>query len=490
MVGLLQWVGVPVSFILSRFGKTGRDTAGYVASKFTTRILTLCLLPVWTSLLSPTQYGMIGTLGAWGGILAPIVLLGLPSSLIRFCPESLCDAEERHRYLSTAGILIGIAGMLMLLVTFSAGPWIWGLLSSGNIPFYPFVPMIVVTVFLGNAVRLLMAERLAIRDVRSVITLEQLSSTGMILASLFGVAALGWGVYGYILGGLVMSGVTSLFLVHRYVTGGVRWDPKIAKVSLAYGLPLVPQALAAWLLNFSDRVIIERYHPLAESGYYNLASNFGMVMSFLAVSISQATTPGVFAAMSEPTPENRRRIRMMGFGTLGLIAVCAIGMMVAAPPVLGLLAHTRFSAAIVYVIPVVAGFFLFGVYQMFLRPMLYLKHTKTVAAFTIIAAALNVTLNLIYVPSGGAMAAALTTAVSYFVAAILSWLISRRLDDMGLGIATTALLIAIPLASAIVLGPMGSAGWGDLLARMGIGVLGVVAVAAICWRATRTPLNA
>lgn len=475
--------------LLGKVGKTGTDTVAYLCSKFSTRILSLCLLPVWTSLLTPTQYGTLGTVTAWTAVLAPFILLGFPSVLLRFCPDQLCDDKERQVFLSTTWIMVAISGGIMLAATFAVGPALWVWITSGKIPFYPLVPMAVLGAVLTSTGKLVMAERLALRDTRNVIIIEQVTSTVTILAALFGVGVLGLGVVGYLSGGLFVSGLTTIFLFWVYSKKGFHWNSNTAKQCLIYGVPLVPQALAAWALNLSDRVIIEWYHPLSESGIYNLAANFGMIMSFLAVSISQATTPSVFAAMGEATLANRKQLRLMAVGTLGMISACAVGMMAVAPPLLSAVANVRYGAAIAFVIPVVAGYFLFGVYQMFLRPMLFHKRTKIVAMFSLLAALVNVVLNLIFVPSGGAMAAALTTAVSYAVAALCSWFVSVRLDKMELGSVSVLLLITIPVGCGFVLHWIPSDEWLAFFQRVGIGAVGVLVIAAVCFLQMRAPVK-
>jgi len=464
--------------------KTGRDAGIYLGSKFLTKFLALGLLPIWTSLLSPAEYGVIGTLYAWAGFLGPLFLLGLPNAVVRFYPDYRDDPLRWRAFLGNIGLFLFGVSVAIFLTSLLVGPWIWGLVSSEQICFWPLVPIMTASVLLAGFSRLGLFNFMASRSAIRAVSIEQALTTGSILASLFFVGALHWGVEGYLVGGLIGAAVVSLVVVGGFFYRKPFWRVSMAdtKAALVYGLPLVPQALAAWVLNLSSRIMLERFRSLEETGFFTLAVNLSLVMSFVAVSLNQSMTPRYFElCRSEPDERKRHTVQGISVANLGVVGICGLGMMAAAPPVLLLLANVRFAEAVVYVVPVVTGYFFFGIYQMFLRPLLYEKRTKTVAAITVGGSLLNIAMNFFVIPKWGALGAACNMAVSYFaIAAVLVWF-SRKHDKMGISLAIVVLFMALFVVAGFVFQSIPAEGIGFLGIRALVGVGFAAVVGIICW---------
>ena len=414
----------------------GRASSIYLGSKLLTKIVSFALIPVWTFVFSPTQYGIIGNLMAWAGFLSPLIMIGLPSATLRL--KSDCTDEEQWSNFvgSIALILLGMSA-IFLLVSWLAGPFLWSLLTSGEIPYWPLVPITLIAVALGALARLALVVHQAEQQPGKVMAYEQALSTGVIVCALVGVFVFHGGVTGYMLGGLAGAASVSLFfgvtLWQR--CSGFSFERSLATDAIRYGLPLIPQALAAWTLNLSDRVMLERFSGLAEAGLYNLAANFGIVISMVAISINQAVLPQYLqrAKMNFECRSSRSKalhqVVIQGFVVLAAIFVMTAA---AGPLVLGMMVNDRYLGALPPLVPILGGCYFFGIGQFLMSPLFHEKRTGTVAAIAMIGAVVNVALNLHFIPIHGAMAAAYTTFGSYVLTCSLAYFFSRRSDWMGL----------------------------------------------------------
>jgi len=99
---------------------------------------------------------------------------------------------------------------------------------------------------------------------------------------------------------------------------------------------------------------------------------------------------------------------------------------VLAKPIIDIMAAPEYYIGYQIVPLVASGAFLVGLAQRFQGPLTYVKRTDVVMVCTIIPACLNIVLNLLFVPSYGYKAAALTTFICYFLFFSLMVLTSRK----------------------------------------------------------------
>ncbi len=420
---------------LSSFGKA---SSIYLGSKLLTKCVSFALIPVWTFVFSPTQYGIIGNLMAWAGFLSPLIMIGLPSATLRL--KSDCtDEGQWRRFVGSIALTLLAMSVVFLLVSWLVGPFVWSYSTSGDIPYWPLVPITLVAVALGVLARLALAVHQAEQQPGKVMAYEQALSTGVIVCALVGVFIFHGGVTGYMLGGLVGAASVSLFFAVTLCKrrSGFYFESKLVADAFRYGIPLIPQALAAWTLNLSDRVILERFSGLSQAGLYNLAANFGIVISMVAISINQAVLPHYLqrAKDSFGSLEARstalRQVVIRGFLVLVGIFIMAA---TAGPMVLGWIVNARYLEALPLLVPIFGGCFFFGIGQFLMLPLLFERNTKVVAAVSVIGAVVNVALNLHFIPEYGAIAAAYTTLGSYALTCLLTYSFARRADWFGMGI--------------------------------------------------------
>lgn len=420
---------------MSQESSVSQGAVFYLGSKLFTKCISFLLIPLWTLVFTPAEYGVIGNLAAWAGFLSPLVMMGLPNAALRI--RSDChDERQWARFVSSVALVLTVASCFFLLVSCSVGSWIWGCVTSGSIPFWPLVPITLVAVALGALSRLALVVHQAEQKPLKVIAYEQALSTVVIVCTLIAVFLFDGGVIGYVSGGLVGVALVSVFFAITLWQRRSEFSFECTMVvnALKYGLPLIPQAVAAWTLNLSDRVMLERFSGLSEAGLYNLAANFGIVISMVAISINQAVLPRYLQrAKGEFVDENARSKTLHDTVIQGFVVLVVIFILTATagPFILGLMVNERFFGALSLLVPILGGCFFFGMGQFLLLPLLHQKRTKIVAAITLTGAVVNVVLNLYLIPQYGAIAAAYTTLASYMLTCLLAYLFARRSSWMG-----------------------------------------------------------
>jgi O-antigen/teichoic acid export membrane protein len=239
----------------------------------------------------------------------------------------------------------------------------------------------------------------------------------------------------------------------------------VLRAALLFGVPLVPHQLAGWVLELSDRAVLERYVPLSALGIYAVGYQVGLVMSVLATSANGAFAPYMYAADAEHGAEEsgRRVARLATYYALALSAAAA-ALFTLSGDVVRLLASPAFADAEAVARPVVLGQLAAGLYYVPTN-LLFLRHrTAVLPLITGSAAAANIGLNLWAVPRFGYVAAAWTTLVAYLLMLAAAHLAAsrtavvryewRRLAVVGAALAAT---VAVGQALAGLRGPGGVA---------------------------------
>src|SRR6266850_6062941 len=274
-------------------------SAIYVFGQVLSKGLSFLLVPLFTRQLTQGDYGLLAICTAVMAGLQPLLSLGLPSALARFFALAADDGERRRLVGSLAwatGALVLAGGIAAEVVTLTIG--------SGDlfgVPWNPALRLAIWGALLATAAALPVAlvqmeERTA---AYAVLTYGQ--PVLRLLLSVVFVAFLQRGLLG-VLESIVLSYV--LFLpVYAWILmrgGTARLDWGMLSRCLVFCLPLVPHNLAHWILNLSDRLVIQPFVTAAELGMYALAFQVAQIVLLAGISINDALMPFLLNRASDP----------------------------------------------------------------------------------------------------------------------------------------------------------------------------------------------
>ncbi len=195
-----------------------------------------------------------------------------------------------------------------------------------------------------------------------------------------------------------------------------------------YGFPLVGGNLAAWILNLSDRYILEFFRGSHEVGIYSVSYGISEKSILLIVSLFL----GASAPITLSIWENKGKKASQEFVTKltrAYLIVClpaVVGLSTLAKPFVDILTTKEYYEGY-RIIPLVAsGAFFLGLYNRFGVGIAFYKRTYLILFCLLISGLLNLGLNFFLIPRYGYIAAAATTLVSYVFLLVLMIFVSRR----------------------------------------------------------------
>ena len=227
-----------------------------------------------------------------------------------------------------------------------------------------------------------------------------------------------------------------------------RWCLKLSHwgYALKYSVPIVPHMLFGLLLSQSDRLLISLYIGNAETGIYAFAYQIGSIVYMLWSGTNNTWTPWFYDQMKE---SRRKVIRMRGQQYLAAFTFLTILLVIIINPIFGLLTPDRYRDGLRLIPLIIAANFLYVPFSFYVNVEYFEKKTLYISLGTIIAAAVNIGINVVFLPIGGYSVAAWSTLIGYillflFHAAVVNFLLRiRGLFDFHLMLICGSLVIGI-----------------------------------------------
>jgi O-antigen/teichoic acid export membrane protein len=218
---------------------------------------------------------------------------------------------------------------------------------------------------------------------------------------------------------IIANGILFLIVLFKFLKGEFfTLNKELIRQILNYSLPLVPNALMAVAIGFTDKLFITNYLGIGANGVYSVAFQLGMIVALLQNSFNQAWAPWFYGEMGKQTI-NYSQILKYSLAFIGLFFIVCLGIVLLAPVLLNWL-NKEFLAPLEVVVFIMSAFFFNGVYKVFVNYLFFYRKTRLILIITASSAVLNIVLNAILVPSQGMIGAALATMFSFLFQMILT----------------------------------------------------------------------
>ncbi|HEX9931953.1 MAG TPA: oligosaccharide flippase family protein, partial [Allosphingosinicella sp.] len=246
-----------------------RDTIIYGLSAVLSRGLSLIVLPIYTRILAPTDYGVLDMVMVVGTFATLLVALEITQALARFYGDTE-GAEAKRRMASTALWFTLAAYAVASAIAFAvAEPIAAWLLGSAE---------------MAGALRVGLAGIAAnglFYLVQNQLRFELRSGAYAAISLVYSIAMVGLGVllgYGFDLGligvlwgqfaGTLLAGLLGVWLLRG--SWGWTFDGALLRSMLLFSLPLVPSGLASFFTLYSNRLLLNELEGLDAVGLFGV----------------------------------------------------------------------------------------------------------------------------------------------------------------------------------------------------------------------------
>src|ERR1700690_1723804 len=188
-VGRVFQEAVPIRLLKS---KLLQQSGYYLLGQMFQKAVALLLLPVWTIYLTPSDYGIMGTLAAYSGVLGILLMFGIYGAVTRHYFDFKDDHETQRRYVSSNFLFLAVVSGAVLAILALFGHPLWAQATSNAIPFRPYVVLMLISCYGGLLYRLPYSLYQALQKVRKCVTFDFVSFILSTVICL--VFVVGWGM--------------------------------------------------------------------------------------------------------------------------------------------------------------------------------------------------------------------------------------------------------------------------------------------------------
>ena len=434
----------------------------------------IILLPILTKNIPIEEYGIWVQISVTIGLIPAVVMLGLPYTMVRFLAAAKKRAEIQEGFYSIAFIVLFTSAIASLLLFLFSKPIAASLLDN-NLTIARILSLIVFIECLNGL--LLNFFRTFQQIKRYSMFLFIRTWLNVALVAYFVLS--GYGIFGAVIGLLISSFFVFLIMASLIISEiGIK-IPKFTHIReyLAFGIPTVPSNLSHWVVNSSDRYVIGIFLSTAFVGYYSPGYTLGNMISMFFAPLG-FMLPAVLSKYYDENNMNEvKTVLSYSLKYFLLLAIpSAFGLSLLSKPILTILSTPEIASQGYLITPfVAASALLFGAYGVIMNMIILEKKTKIVGTIWVIAAILNLGLNLIFVPYMGILGAAITTLLAFTLAFILTSFYSFKYFkfDIGFGFILKSIFASIVMSLVITkCNPMGI-----------LNVLTVIGVCAVVYAA-------
>ena len=225
---------------------------------------------------------------------------------------------------------------------------------------------------------------------------------------------------------LVYAFAGIVLFVYLLIQGKTFFNLEFWKFTLPISFPIVFHLLAIFVLNQSDKLMIQWMIDSSSVGIYALVCTFSTVINSIWLAFNNSWVPFYYEYTRNNDYES---ISVHSKNYIELYSVITAGFILLSKEVFLLYAPEEFRS-VWFMIPVfVAGYYFVFLYSFPVNFEFFYKKTKTIAVGTILAAIVNIVLNIVFIMKWGIVGAAIATAIARLIQFLFHLFSVKRIKE-------------------------------------------------------------
>lgn len=387
----------------------------YLVCQLVVRGLGFLASPIFTRIMTKSEFGMVSNFIAWEAILFPILSLNLRSSINRSRYDFVHDNDSfLASILLCSQVFIGI----LLASTFVVGDLLVALANMD----ISYIRLLLVYLIFYVAFDYQQIQYNIFKKYKIYVLYSMLSSVLSLVLSIVLVIFMDEKTLGRILGIIIPALLIYAFIEVNVFRRSRKMSWRYIRYGLAISIPLLPSALSANLLSTMDRVIIADTCDMENVAMYSVAYTIAGIAAVVWTAFNQAWSPWLMDSLSAKDYEKIKNTSK----SIGIVyAFLITGLMLIAPEILYIMGGQPYMGAIVAMPPVILAMVCQFYYAYYFNVEYFYGETYVISLGTVLAALLNFFLNIVFIPRYGYVAAAYTTLAGYMSMLLYHYIIVR-----------------------------------------------------------------
>lgn len=402
---------------MSKYKKLIEDTFIFALGSIGSKAIVFFLVPLYTNVLTSEQYGTADLVLTFSQLLMPLVCLAIYNAIIRFGLENKNKPEDTL----LVGLVVWLNGCIVLFLCLPVvsiykpiAPWKWYL--------YLYVCFNLLFIIVQNYLKV---KNLNLKySIVSILQIALLAALNILL-----LVVCKAGIQGYLLSNVMACCVATLIAVF---VGGIipdirkaRFDKELLIQMIKYSSPLILNNIAWWVIQSSDKIMIEAYVGTAALGVYTVATRIPSLINVIVSVFQEAWNISSIVEMDSGNDDDFYS-NVFQFYTVGVFFLCIV-INAIVKPFMRIYVGKDFYEAWKLVPLLVVSAAAFSAVSAFYGSMYgALKKSLNNMFSTLMAAIVNIVMNYFFIHYIGVLGAVLGTLVSYLILEIVRMIDVKR----------------------------------------------------------------
>ena len=418
-----------------------KNVAIYFFGNILTKIISFFLIPLYTNLIDPSEYGSYDLVVSILTMIVPIAFFQIWDGIFRFVYDYK-NKEDKYGVVSN-GLVITLIGIIFYMFVYL----IFYMIYDIQYPIHAFIYGISIALhyIYGTVARtfeknvLYMGSGIINSIINIVLNIVFIALLGMKTEALYASASIGMFVQVII----IEAKLRTLKNIDK---------KKISKdliiKMMKFSMPIAITTISYWLLSGFTKVVVTNELGSAENGRFAIANKFSSALTIVVTVFQMSWHEMSFSLAND---ENRNKYYEKGINIFSVFIFCGLGVLMPITKVLfPYMVSEEYMSAIV-IVPITYIYTTVNALAGFMSTQLLAeKNSKATFYSTLTAAICNVVLSIILTKKFGIMGANIALLIAFLINMIYVMLLLRKKYNINISKYVIVIATAISIISTII----------------------------------------
>ncbi len=437
--------------MLDKIKSLSKQTLIYGTSTIIGRFLNFILVPFYTNVFPPSEYGVVAIIFAYMAFLNIVYTLGFEAGYFRFASSNEIGTEKENFTHPFITILCN-AAVLSTIIFFSSGP-LAGLIGIADDSMVKYAAFIL----FFDALALLPFAYLRLKNKAKLFaSIKLINILVNVALNLILILVFNMGLVAVLISNLAASLVTLLILSPVILKNlSFKYNKGLFSELRRFSLPYLPAGLAAIVVQVIYIPIMQYLTDVHTVGVYNANYKLGIFMMLIVAMFDYAWRPFFLNNAKEANAKQLySKVLTLFIGGCSLVLILltfSIDKLIEIPlPGKGYIIGQKYWGGVIIVPVVLFAYIFLGMFTNLVAGIYIEKKTRYLPLITGTGAAVNIAACFILIPVMGIMGGALATLLSYMATAVYTYYVVQRFYAVKYEVGRILGMIAVNAAAVII----------------------------------------
>ena len=386
------------------------------------------LLPIYTRVLTPEELGTIAILATFFGLYKTVTFLGSQTGIMREYLHETNSKDDKLIVLSTAHW-----SLIFILGFFSLPPIYFALPITKIIGIEEKYAILIALLFLNNFYKLIKYARdtyFRIKEFsKKALFWNNIEHFTDLILSIILVIFLKMNVFGVIYAQVAAPFIVIIiFSPWFFKTLRYGFKKEVFFKIFSYGSNFMFLNITSWVMNLSDRWILNEYWDMSVVGLYSIGYRFSNFIQILNDGFKNQWGTSLYKMGSKRNVSDLLVSTFIRYLTISGLIWVFITLFI--KEILFILTPVLYHNTYKFIPVILFGYIFVGLGNIWSAGLHLQNKGKWFWILSSIGAFVNIILNLIFIPKYGMIAAAFTTAIAFSVQPIGYFMITKKAYDL------------------------------------------------------------